>query len=388
MTGTGRDWVSAKVIRLPSFSAARSANGRPVRRSSVLKPSVARRPLVVPGQRQDRLGGVGVLAQRRAPGRAAGDDAPVLRGQVLDLGVRVGGDALGGQPDGLDHGAERGHLLRDRGVVALDHAPAAASSCPGSARTHPCASPAPRRRAGRWRRWCRAAAARRPGPGACPRCFSANQVNPRAMRWNASKSVLVSQGGEIAGENACTKGCMSVLDRSCFSYQVAAGSTTSENSVVLVIRKSSESSRSSLPAGASSRHRTSTGRRPPASSGAQVGVRAEQVLEEVLVALGGGAEQVRPPHRQAAREVLRGVGVLAGEASAAPDLSWSTTCVAGSSPRRVRLVDQVEGIAVEGRVARHPTQPGGRARCCPRSCAPRTCPFASGEAITSAVNGS
>jgi hypothetical protein len=55
----------------------------------------------------------------------------------------------------------------------------------------------------------------------------------------------------MAGLNACTNGCMSVLDRSCFSYQVAAGSTTSENSVVDVIRKSNDSSMSSLPTGAS-----------------------------------------------------------------------------------------------------------------------------------------
>ena len=41
--------------------------------------------------------------------------------------------------------------------------------------------------------------------------------------------------------------------------------------------------------------------------------RAEQVLEEVLVALARGAEQVRPPHGQDPRVVLRGVRVLGGE---------------------------------------------------------------------------
>ena len=51
----------------------------------------------------------------------------------------------------------------------------------------------------------------------------------------------------MAGVNACTKGCMSVLDRSYFSYQVAAGSTMSESKVVDVIRKSADSSRSSFP---------------------------------------------------------------------------------------------------------------------------------------------
>ena len=42
---------------------------------------------------------------------------------------------------------------------------------------------------------------------------------------NASKSVRASHGGEMAGLNECTNGCMSVVEMSCFSYQVAAGST-------------------------------------------------------------------------------------------------------------------------------------------------------------------
>ena len=90
----------------------------------------------------------------------------------------------------------------------------------------------------------------------------------------------------MAGLNECTNGCMSVVFRSCFSYQVAAGSTTSENIVVEVCRKSSDSSRSSFPSGASvvpahvARRWSSRG-----LGGAQRRVGAEQVLEEVLVAL-------------------------------------------------------------------------------------------------------
>ena len=53
---------------------------------------------------------------------------------------------------------------------------------------------------------------------------------------------------------------MSVLDRSPFSYHVAAGSTTSDSSVVDVIRKSIDISRSTLPSGMSSDHATSLGR--------------------------------------------------------------------------------------------------------------------------------
>ncbi|KUG52074.1 hypothetical protein AVL61_06885 [Kocuria rosea subsp. polaris] len=71
---------------------------------------------------------------------------------------------------------------------------------------------------------------------------------------------MASHGGLIAGVKACTYGCMSVEDRSCFSYQVAAGKTTSDSRVELVIRKSAETRRSSLPSGASSCQVTSRGR--------------------------------------------------------------------------------------------------------------------------------
>src|SRR5699024_5088719 len=82
-----------------------------------------------------------------------------------------------------------------------------------------------------------------------------------------SKSVRVCHGGLIAGLNEWMNGCMSVDERSYFSYQVAAGRTTSEKSVVDVMRKSLVTRRSSLPRGASSRHVIVLGRRSgPASS--------------------------------------------------------------------------------------------------------------------------
>ena len=93
-----------------------------------------------------------------------------------------------------------------------------------------------------------------------PRWSSASSESRRARAWKASKSVRASHGGSIAGLNACTNGCMSVEDRSCFSYQVAAGSTTSESSVVDVIRKSALTSRSSFPSGGSSCQATLEGR--------------------------------------------------------------------------------------------------------------------------------
>ena len=158
-------------------------------------------------------------------------------------------------------------------------------------------------------------AAPRPGPGGRPGASRPRPENARAMAWNASKSVRVCHGGAIAGLNACTNGCMSVLDRSCFSYQVAAGSTTSENSVVEVIRKSSDSSRSSLPSGASSRQRTSP--RPLLGPGVSVARSDASVpsrwRRKYSLPLRRGAEQVGPPHGEHPRPVLRRVGVLAGE---------------------------------------------------------------------------
>ena len=47
------------------------------------------------------------------------------------------------------------------------------------------------------------------------------------MVFHVSQSDFVCHGGAIAGLNEWTNGCMSVVFRSCFSYQVAAGSTTS-----------------------------------------------------------------------------------------------------------------------------------------------------------------
>ena len=99
-----------------------------------------------------------------------------------------------------------------------------------------------------------------------PRWVSACFDSSWAIRWNISKSLLASHGGSIAGVKACTNGCMSVEDRSYFSYQVAAGSTMSDSRVVEVIRKSADSSRSSLPSGASSRQVTSFGRTSSAPS--------------------------------------------------------------------------------------------------------------------------
>src|SRR5699024_3743034 len=94
-----------------------------------------------------------------------------------------------------------------------------------------------------------------------PRWVSARALKRSAIADQVSQSVRDSHGLEIAGLKEGTKGCTWVVGRSCFSYQVEAGSTTSECRVWLVMRKSRVSIRSTLPIGASSRQRTSSGRR-------------------------------------------------------------------------------------------------------------------------------
>src|SRR5699024_7025750 len=101
-----------------------------------------------------------------------------------------------------------------------------------------------------------------------PRWVTASSENFSAMVAQMSQSVRDCHGVEMAGLNVLTNGCMSVVDRSCFSYQVAAGSTTSLCSVEVVILKSNVSNRSILPIGASSRHVTSRGRRSSGVSSA------------------------------------------------------------------------------------------------------------------------
>ena len=93
---------------------------------------------------------------------------------------------------------------------------------------------------------------------------------------------------------------------------------------------------------------------------------AEQVAEEVLVALARRAEQVRPPEREHAREVPGCVRILGGEAQP-PLLQLADDVVGGRRALGLGLVAEVERVAVERRVGRHPAQPARRARCSRRS---------------------
>ena len=74
-----------------------------------------------------------------------------------------------------------------------------------------------------------------------------------------SQSLRDCQAGSTAVDSGWMKGCMSLVLRSFFSYQVAVGNTMSEYRQVVLMRKSSVTSRSSLPSGALSCQTTSVG---------------------------------------------------------------------------------------------------------------------------------
>ena len=59
------------------------------------------------------------------------------------------------------------------------------------------------------------------------KCFSAIAENFSAISLKASQSGFVSQGGSCAAENGWMNVCRSVTVMSDFSYQCAAGRTTS-----------------------------------------------------------------------------------------------------------------------------------------------------------------
>ena len=104
-------------------------------------------------------------------------------------------------------------------------------------------------------------------------------------------------------------------------------------------------SRSSLPTGASSRQVTSS-ERGLGLLGAHGVVGAQQVLEEVLVALARRAQQVRPPDREHPRPVLRRVRVLDRELQIAGQ-QLLLDVLGGLHARRPRLLDDLERVAVE-----------------------------------------
>jgi len=92
--------------------------------------------------------------------------------------------------------------------------------------------------------------------------------------------------------------------------------------------------------------------------GADRGVgRPQQVLEEVLVPLARGAENVRAPHRHHLGMVRRRVGILAGEPQP-PGAQLANHVVGGLDPLPLGGFDDLVRIAIEARIRRQPPQPG------------------------------
>ena len=87
--------------------------------------------------------------------------------------------------------------------------------------------------------------------------------------------------------------------------------------------------------------------------GVDVVIRTHHVAQEELRALGRAAQQVRAPRAQDAREVLGGVGVLAGEAQLT-GAQLLDDVVLGVHARLGGLLAQEQRAAVEGRVGRRP----------------------------------
>ena len=157
MTGTGRAWVSAKRICLPSCSAARSASGWPVRRSRTSEPVDGDPAVGGAGQREDRLAGVDVAwSSAGRPSATPPRTVAVDLAQELDLRVDVDGDALRGGAEPVQQRAERGHLRRRPRRSRARPRRTSAWSGPAPASPRRSSSPARRRRAWPARRGCRA----------------------------------------------------------------------------------------------------------------------------------------------------------------------------------------------------------------------------------------
>ena len=124
------------------------------------------------------------------------------------------------------------------------------------------------------------------------------------------------------------------------------------------MRKSSVTSRSSFPSGASSCQTTSFGFFLPSSprSLPMHAVRgAEQVLQEILVALAGRAEQVRAPDEHVARPVLRIVRDPRRTASARrTSAPWRHSPSASMPGRRGVLRRSSSGLVLQLRRRRQP----------------------------------
>ena len=111
-----------------------------------------------------------------------------------------------------------------------------------------------------------------------------------------------------------------------------------------------------MPSGASSCQTTSSGFCPPYAAeilALHAVVGAEQVLEEILVALARAAEQVRAPHEQVAREIGGVVRILAGHLEAA-GLEHADRVILRVRARGRGVLHDLQRIGLQLRRARQP----------------------------------
>ncbi len=309
------------------------------------------------GQCQDGLGHLDVGVQRRTPVRYTAEHHSVDLGQLLDLGVGVDGEAFDGEPQGVDQRTECGHLVRNGAVVALDDGQP--PHRPSGNRVGRAVAPVPGDAAG----LCGFA-----------RCVVLERGGHHIL---ADTEMMAGEFAEPPGDGSERAEVAAGLPRrvDCRRERVHVRVHVRGGQVVLLVpggRRQDDVGQQRR-AGHPEVQRQqqvelALGRLVPprhvpraalrrSLGGAQVRVGAEQVSEEVLVALRARAEQVRPPDRQHPRPVLRRVRVFAG----VPELARAQLCCdmllrVGAGGRG--LVGEVQRTAVELRVGRHPAQPG------------------------------
>ena len=331
----------------------------PVRSSSCRKPSTARRPFVVPDRRKIVSATcLAVRSLRAAVGDAAADDA-VAAAELLDLLGGLPRDALPGDARVLDERPERGHLVVDRAVVALDddelgHRPSRD----------------------------RLALAGLPvtdDPAGLGELLGRVVEQRRGDEVAAHAEVLLRQLLEALGDGPERVPVAARLPRrrDGLVERVHERVEVRARDVVLLVpggRREDDVRVQRRPVHPEVDRREQielSGRgllAPLDLRGPQLGARlgradgmlidAEEVLEEVLVTLGRRAEQVRAPERHDAREVRRVVRILGGEAQP-PGLQLVDDVVGRLLPRDGRLVAEVQRVAIEGRVARQPAHARG-----------------------------
>ena len=347
-------------MRFSALPSARSASGVPVRRSSCSEALHREAPVGRRGQRKNGLGHLGVGVDRRAAVARTAEHHAVLRRQVGDLLVGVVGHRFGRHPQPVDQRPDARHLLRDGRVVPLDsHEVRHRAS---RDRLH-LTGPPVQDPATRLRRLARRVVLQRHGDDVATHTeVGAGQLaEPAAdgvegVEVGARLEGWVDRRAERVHERMHVGGVQVVLLVPGRGREHDVGQQRGAGHPEVQRQQQVELALGWVLVTPGDVAGSAVGRR---QVGHQVVVGSEQVLEEVLVALPRGAQQVRPPQREAARPVLRRVRILDRErersvAQLVGDIGRHLL------PGRRGVVGDVEGVAVELRVGRHPTQSRGQ----------------------------